>query len=370
MLSLKRQAGTVLIMALLIVAVITGIAVSFTSGFQLSLARAEQRFYTVQIKHYWLSIENFVHWGLKEDANQDKDDHGKLNDHFKELWSTLEIQAPFEAGLATGKLEDAQGRFNLNTLRGRAQPYKDNGTFAERFNEGQQRFVRLLQTYPDAIIDTTQAEQITEALMDWVDDDSNETGLGGAENSYYASLDPAYQAANQKFSSASELRLVKGISKELYEYLLPLVVALPDESAPLNVNTAKLAVLRSLGNVNTNTPLSEEDGKSLQESVPASPEQETQQTENNFEPAPNTSLEDGFNDVPEFLDSSAIESIFGIDPNEKPVDTLLDTGSQYFILKAEIEIGDVKRRVYSLLKRGASANDRPVVIRRSTTAAL
>jgi len=358
-------------MALLIVALITGIAVSFTGGFQLSFARAEQRFYTGQLKHYWLSMENFVLWGLKEDAKQDQQDHQGLNDHLKELWSTLEIEAPFEQGFARGKLEDAQGRFNLNSLLGRVQPYNANGAFAERFNESQQRFVRLLQTYPDAIIDTSQAEQITEAVMDWIDDDSDVTGIGGAEDNFYAGENPPYRAANQKFKSVTELRLVKGITKELYEYLLPLVVALPDETVGLNINTAKLELLRSLGNGFTNTPLEEEDAIRLQESVPAGPVTENDNAPDQFsEPAPNATLEDGFDDVQDFIDSDAIESIFGIDPDDKPLPTLLSTGSQFFILSAEIEIGDVKRRVYSLFKRGASSNDRPVVIQRSTTETL
>jgi len=366
----KRQAGTVLVMAILIVAIITGIAVSFTGGFQLSLARAEQRFYTGQLKHYWLSMENFVLWGLKEDAKQDQEDHGGLNDHLKELWSTLEIAAPFEAGQAVGQLEDAQSRFNLNQLRGRANPYNANGSFAERFTETQQRFVRLLQTYPDAIIDTAEAEQITEALMDWVDADSDEIGLGGAENNYYASLEPAYRAANQPFASVSELRLVKGVSKELYEYLLPLVVALPDENAGLNVNTAKLALLRSVGNAKTNTPLEEDDGKRLQELVPAAPPEASDNNEDNVEPAVNADIEDGFEDVQEFLESDAIESIFGIEAEELPMTAQLTTFSRYFILSTEIEIGGIKRRAYSLLKRGASPSEPSLVIRRGTTSAL
>ena len=54
------------------------------------------------------------------------------------------------------------------------------------------------------------------------------------------------------FVSVSELRLVKGISKALYDYLVELVIALPDSTAQLNVNTAKLPLLRSLGNAETN----------------------------------------------------------------------------------------------------------------------
>ena len=354
-------------MALLIVAVITGIAVSFTGGFQLSLARAEQRFYAGQLKHYWLSMENFVIWGLKEDLKQDEEDHGGLNDHRKELWSTLQVEAPFEAGLARGSLEDAQGRFNLNQLSGRPEPYNANGNFAERFTESQQRFVRLIQTYPDATIDATEAEQITEAVIDWIDADSDETGIGGAEDTFYAGLDPQYRAANQLFASTSELRLVRGINKELYEYLLPLVAALPDEQAGLNINTAKIELLRTLGDQETNTPLDQEDAQRIQEMVPAAP---TEAQTDEFERPPNADLEDGFEDIQEFLNSEAIETIFGLEDEEKPLVTQLTTGSRYFILSTEIEIGNVKRRAYSLVKRGTTPEEPSLVIRRGTSAAL
>ena len=79
---------------------------------------------------------------------------------------------------------------------------------------------------------------MTESIIDWIDEDNNVTGIGGAETAYYTSLDKPYRPANQLFASVSELRLVKGMTEELYLHLLPLVSALPETDTQINVNTA------------------------------------------------------------------------------------------------------------------------------------
>jgi len=76
----------------------------------------------------------------------------------------------------------------------------------------------------------------------------------GAEDDYYTWLDPAYRAANQAFSSVSELLLVKGFSANVeeekadFDLLVPHLSALPHEAGPtpVNVNTATPEVIASL----------------------------------------------------------------------------------------------------------------------------
>ncbi|MEX2482177.1 MAG: type II secretion system minor pseudopilin GspK, partial [Gammaproteobacteria bacterium] len=67
-----------------------------------------------------------------------------------------------------------------------------------------------------------------------------------AEDDYYMNLDEPYRAANRPLADVTELRLVRGVTAEIYERLAPFVVVLPVTTA-VNVNTAPLEVLMSLG---------------------------------------------------------------------------------------------------------------------------
>ena len=139
----------------------------------------------------------------------------------------------------------------------------------------------------------------------------------GAEDSDYTVLNPPYLAANRPFLSASELRLVKGIDREAYDKLAPVVCALPP-GTPLNVNTASASVLAALGEAG----LKPEDLERLLEERPA----------------------EGYKNVDEFLNAARLTV-------EAPVKALLSTDSQYFRLQVEAQVGDGRAMLYSTLYR-------------------
>ncbi|MEM7540229.1 MAG: type II secretion system minor pseudopilin GspK [Pseudomonadota bacterium] len=88
--------------------------------------------------------------------------------------------------------------------------------------------------------------EIVPAILDWIDPDSNTRFPNGAEDEYYGQLDEPYRSANRHFADISELRLVRGITEEIYERLRPFVTVLPITTA-INVNTAPIEILMSLG---------------------------------------------------------------------------------------------------------------------------
>jgi general secretion pathway protein K len=81
---------------------------------------------------------------------------------------------------------------------------------------------------------------------DWLDADQTERIPDGAEDPLYSGLMPPYRTANQRISNITELAALDGMDRASFEILLPHVTALP-ERTPINVNTATLAVLQSLG---------------------------------------------------------------------------------------------------------------------------
>ena len=104
---------------------------------------------------------------------------------------------------------------------------------------------------------------IISALKDWLDFNDGDaiTGLNGAENDYYRNLNPPYECRNGPIQDLSELRLVRGISDELFkgvdeklglERYLTVHGMTPAQGGKftfpgrINLNTAELPVIAAL----------------------------------------------------------------------------------------------------------------------------
>jgi general secretion pathway protein K len=205
--------------------------------------------------------------------------------------------------------------------------------------------MRLLQTQPDELVDTTLAQSITEAVIDWIDSDNSITGQGGAEDSYYSSLDVPLRTANQLFVSITELLQIKGVTNEIYNYVEPLLIALPSDVG-FNINTALVPVMRSLNQQNIETPLSESDVELLMSERPL-----LQETGALDEVENTADTRQAFESVNDFLESDVISRAFDNDPDFWPDAEGLRTGSEFFIFETEVIINDYQRQQISLLKR-------------------
>ena len=102
----------------------------------------------------------------------------------------------------------------------------------------------------------TRAEVIGN-LIDWIDPDDNrvnidtlsipwrvQEGAGEGEDSYYRQGDERYRSKDSMFDSIEELRLVRGISDELYLYLRDRVSVYAKDK--VNMNTASAQVFSAL----------------------------------------------------------------------------------------------------------------------------
>ena len=84
------------------------------------------------------------------------------------------------------------------------------------------------------------------AVLDWLDPDSDARFPNGAEDDYYTELERPYRTGNRSFADVCELKLVRGVTAEVFDKLAPYLTVLPDFTA-INVNTAPVEVLMSLG---------------------------------------------------------------------------------------------------------------------------
>lgn len=150
-------------------------------------------------------------------------------DYLGEIWATEIAPLPFEGGVVEGRLEDLQGRFNLNNL------VAPDGTEDELMRQQFERLLTELEIDP----------RLAGAVVDWLDPDGETRFPDGGEDAAYADANPPYRVANTMITSATELMAVNGFDKESFARLEPYVTALP-MGTTLNVNTASPVVLASL----------------------------------------------------------------------------------------------------------------------------
>ncbi len=105
----------------------------------------------------------------------------------------------------------------------------------ERAEQQLRRLFQALELDPEPI----------QAILDWIDPDTETRFPNGAEDDYYTEQQPAYRTGNRPLVSVRELLLIKGITRETYRTLAPFVVCLP-QASKVNVNTASKEVLMSL----------------------------------------------------------------------------------------------------------------------------
>ena len=222
----KAQRGVALITAVMIVAIAAAVAAKIAFAHQIWFRQMENvgdRGATDMLRRgalHWASV------ALLDDAA-----HNSI-DHLGEPWAQGLPTLPVDGGAIHVAVEDAQGRFNLNNLLVNNQPSAPDILVF-------QKLLLLLKLDP----------MLANAVIDWMDPDSNVTSPGGAEDVDYLTLKTPYRAANQPLTSVDELRLIKGFDEKTVQTLLPFVTVLPSGiRTTINVNTASPIVLSALAN--------------------------------------------------------------------------------------------------------------------------
>ncbi len=207
-------------MAILVVALATTAATALISRQALDVQRTGN---LVEGDQAWAYVKGGEAWArmiLRRDLQENQTDSPKDD------WAQLPPPIAVPGGFLAGNIEDLQGRFNLNNL------VTSDGKTDPQAMEFLQRL--LLELELDA--------GIAQAIADWIDPDVEARAPAGAEDDFYAGLSPPYRTPNRPMADVSELRLVRGVTPEVYDKLAPHVIALP-EPTPININTAPAAVV-------------------------------------------------------------------------------------------------------------------------------
>jgi general secretion pathway protein K len=299
--AVRRQRGAALITAILVVALASAIAATLTWELFLDQRRALGRITVDHGLMYSLGAEAWARKVLSDDAEDNQVDHPR------EAWALQITPLPIEGGQIQGRIEDLNGRFNLNNLIDAA------GATDAVAVEG---FRRLLQSLE---LDTRLADR----MADWIDRDLEPNFPDGAEDGEYLSRQPPFRAANRPVTSVSELLLVfPELGAEGYARLRPYVTALP-RGTRININTALPEVLLS------------------------------------------TSEEFGFTEAERiFLDQpeggwESLEQLGDMIPEDAR--GLLGTTSEWFRLSVRVDVGTQRFTMYSLLHRNPTGSVNSVI---------
>lgn len=219
---MSRTRGSAIVAALLIVALVAvvGARVLMVQGMSISQSLARDDYDTARE-----TASAGLHW-----ARAILYDDGRRSsiDHLGEAWA--QAMPPTVVGNATvsGTIEDAQGRFNLNSLavNGKMDPV------------ARSVFARLLANLG-------LSPGLAETATDWIDQDNELISQNSAETDYYMALQPGYRPSSLPYGSVEELLRVRGFSSSILDKLRPFVIVLPN-SAPVNVNTASPELLSAL----------------------------------------------------------------------------------------------------------------------------
>ena len=198
-----------------------------------------------------------------------KDRMESESDSLQEDWADPEAinaaiaEIPFEKGKLEVKIADEMSKIQINAL---IQFPQKNQVSASQRQLWQNFAGYMLSLYADKKDNKTDDDEplaVIDSLIDWLDSGDNDaiTGLNGAESDYYEGLEPPYECKNGPFDDLSEVRLVKGITPEIFlgiggaaglaQYITVYgIEKTGDEKftfpGKININTAELPVLAAL----------------------------------------------------------------------------------------------------------------------------
>lgn len=265
----KKQQGVALVTVLIIFSVLTILAVHILTQQNLHNRRSANIINSSKAYQYMIGAEEFGRSLLKQYFEQSKDKRV----HRNQPWAQAPMTFPIEQnqGQLEGSIRDMHSCFNLNSIimqapagtgrNGDTDGDGDNGNnlsdrnqlteelggdkgndtrveaeFGEKIS-GEKLFAKLIE--PLLGNSETSPEALATALRDWIDDDTEPTGVDGAEDYTYTGLTIPYRTGNTLLAHSSELMVIKGFTSDIYDSIKDYICVLPSKEGTINVNTVK-----------------------------------------------------------------------------------------------------------------------------------
>ena len=238
--AMKRQRGAALLIVLLMVATLSFIALAATERTTLAAARSLNERVRSESLWYAFGAETLALAAL-EAAHEARNGRMSLDDP----WASEPLTIPIDQGVAQLQFADDTACFNVNSLAASGDlsalggPSASGGGAQGGLQAGVQgvgpveEFTALARNLG---LSEFEAAGYAEVIADWIDADASRRPQG-AEDAHYGGLPSPYRTGNAPLASLSELRAMKGVTREVYAALKPYLCAHPrDARSKINVN--------------------------------------------------------------------------------------------------------------------------------------
>lgn len=240
------QRGMALLITIMTLSLLTAITIQYHKVSWHNFVVSDNFKRGVQLKSISESGVNIALAALLDDLSKNE------ADSLSDSWALLEqenFDLLFPSGELQLKVEDLSGRLQVNML------VEEKKTDSQAENAGtsdelQAILQDLLLSGIFPIEDETEAVEIVDAIVDWIDEDDIESDHG-AESSYYQTLDQPYSTRNGPLTCIEELLLVRGITPEIFfgtegNKGLKDLLTVYGEDGKININTAEPVLIKSM----------------------------------------------------------------------------------------------------------------------------
>ena len=317
----KKFKGAALIMALFVTAIIASVSAGLFSMVSTNLENEKNMISEQQAILTTLSLESFTKKYLNNKENRNNIVLAANNFSQKSP-----INLPLERGNLEANIVDMGQCFNLNSL------ISISPTGEESANQENLGFFKNLMR--SLFIQDQKIEEISPAVIDWLDKDFFPDSYLGVEDDYYKNEKPSRLTSNQFFFDITELRDVKGMTEEIFQKLKPYICVFNSVETKININSLNPFYPNILVALSSNT-LSDLEARNILNNKPLG----------------------GYSSVSDFLNQQEIKTAF----SSKFSKSNLTLETKYFILNTNIKIDDkdfhLKSHIFML-------NESPKVIRR------
>ena len=317
----KKFKGAALIMALFVTAIIASVSAGLFSMVSTNLENEKNMISEQQAILTTLSLESFTKKYLNNKENRNNIVLAANNFSQKSP-----INLPLERGNLEANIVDMGQCFNLNSL------ISISPTGEESANQENLGFFKNLMR--SLFIQDQKIEEISPAVIDWLDKDFFPDSYLGVEDDYYKNEKPSRLTSNQFFFDITELRDVKGMTEEIFQKLKPYICAFNSVETKININSLNPFYPNILVALSSNS-LSDLEARNILNNKPLG----------------------GYSSVSDFLNQQEIKTAF----SSKFSKSNLTLETKYFILNTNIKIDDkdfhLKSHIFML-------NESPKIIRR------
>lgn len=227
----EKEKGSILIITLWILAILTVLAVGFGYRMGLELKLAGYQLGRLQALYLAKAGVRRAILELEKDKNS--------YDTLRESWSNNEE--------AFREIKLGEGKFTVSYPFRKDESGKIVTFYGIMDEEGKININKASKETLESLlelIDEPLSADVAASIVDWRDKDS-EPEEGGAEDFYYQSLEEPYDCKNADFEIIEELLLVKGVTPQLLSRLQDMITVYGE--GKVNINTAGKEVLQALG---------------------------------------------------------------------------------------------------------------------------